>query len=605
MTNMKKLLMFAAAGLLAPATNAFAEVGTAEVTMAIPAPTNDTAPVSGTPARLRRTDEEQPGNEMAHLAMFAGGKNGLFVSMNTELNGVAAKHRMQLAVVPFSLVQTPTGSVKAQVDLTKARFATDNIGNEYRNANHPSVTPIMDGKLMAVRYNYQPNNTNNTEAYLQIFDATGKTVLPQKKIMAKTNDDCGMQSDTRNMVVFQRTATTARLIETEGCNGNGRDDGWLNAVDITCAADMSSCTAQKAFDLSVVPREERSHAAVVRGTDENTVYMAYTEGNTQPQRDGTWVAAINVGQGQNGENAQSRLLWKKQIDGRKTIEGITTYSMRAKLIPIEKIDAATGKVVPSDQFIFEAGDLRGNNNTNNGKGGTYYRQNVAVIEATPTGMKYIQPLKDISADLPGLEGTHQVMQFAMFGTTNAMTPGLMMVTGSHTGGGNAGKARAVTYDATTGKFADAGMYAIAPYDRHLYPNYLGNNPGNQGRNYGDMQMIANPYVGMNGNTDAQLMLFSSTGKDPSQMMDPKIKLAAYISVLPIVSTPKVTTPPSGSGSGSNPPPTGGQNPDPTTPDDQGTDEAGTALGGCSATTGSGGALSLLLIGLAAFIRRRR
>jgi hypothetical protein len=51
-----------------------------------------------------------------------------------------------------------------KVDLTKARFATDNIGNEYRNANHPSVTPIMDGKLMAVRYNYQPNNTNNTEA---------------------------------------------------------------------------------------------------------------------------------------------------------------------------------------------------------------------------------------------------------------------------------------------------------------------------------------------------------------------------------------------------------------------------------------------------------
>ncbi|MBL9016051.1 MAG: hypothetical protein JNL83_17820 [Myxococcales bacterium] len=601
---MKKLLMFAAAGLLAvPATHAQAEVGTAEVSTMVAAPVNDLAPVSGTPARLRRTDEEQPGNEMAKFAMFADNKKGLFVSMATELNGQPATHRMQLAVVPFSLVQTTTGKVTAQPDMTKARFATNNIGNEYRNANHPTAMPIMDGKLVAVHYNYQPNNTNNTETYLQIFNDQGQTVMPQKRIMAKNNDDCGMASDSNNTVVFQRSATTARYVLSMGCNGNGRDDGWLNAVDITCQADMSSCTAQKAFDLSVVPREERSHAAVIRGTDENTVFMAYTEGNTQPQRDGTWLAAINIGPGQNGEGAQSRLLWKKQIGGRSTIEGLTTYSMRATLMPLTKWDTATGKLVPTDQFMISVKDLRGNNN-NNGKGGTYYRNNIGVIEATAAGMKYIQPLKDISPDFPGLEATHMVLQSAWFGTTNAMTPGFMMVTGSHTGGGNAGKARAVTYDATTGKLADAGMYAIAPYDRHLYPNYLGNNPGNQGRNYGTMEFIANPYVGMNGNTDSHLMLFSSTGKDPSLMMDPKRKLTAYLTVLPVVTTPKVTTPPTQNPDPTNPNPPPTQNPDPTTPD-EGTDEAGTALGGCSATTGSGGALSLLLIGLAAFIRRRR
>src|SRR5690606_2119344 len=157
---------------------------------------------------------------------------------------------------------------------------------------------------------------------------------------------CSMASDSNDTVVFQRSATTALFVMTAGCNGNGRDDGWLNAVNITCQADMSSCTAQKAFDLSVVPREERSHAAIVRTTDENTVFMAYTEGNTQPQRDGTWLAAINVGPGQNGENAQSRLLWKKQIGGRTTTEGITTYAMRAKLAPLTKVDPATGKLVP-------------------------------------------------------------------------------------------------------------------------------------------------------------------------------------------------------------------------------------------------------------------
>src|SRR5688572_6340535 len=101
MTNMKKLLMFAVAGLLAP-TAANAEVGTAATIKVLAAPINDKAPVSGTPARLRRTNEEQPGNEMPALAMFGDGKSGLYFSMNTELNGVAAKHRMQLALVPFT-----------------------------------------------------------------------------------------------------------------------------------------------------------------------------------------------------------------------------------------------------------------------------------------------------------------------------------------------------------------------------------------------------------------------------------------------------------------------------------------------------------------------
>ena len=55
MTNMKKLLMLAAAGVI-PSTLAHdATAGTPTQTMVIPSPVNDTAPVSGTPARLRRT----------------------------------------------------------------------------------------------------------------------------------------------------------------------------------------------------------------------------------------------------------------------------------------------------------------------------------------------------------------------------------------------------------------------------------------------------------------------------------------------------------------------------------------------------------------------
>src|SRR5258705_425554 len=110
MTN-QKLLMFAVAGMLAPVANAAADssLRAPVTTMVIPHPVVDKAPVTGTPARLRRTNEEQPGNEMATYAMFADGKSGLYFAMTTELPGVnpadpvrGANHRIQLSLVPFS-----------------------------------------------------------------------------------------------------------------------------------------------------------------------------------------------------------------------------------------------------------------------------------------------------------------------------------------------------------------------------------------------------------------------------------------------------------------------------------------------------------------------
>ncbi|MBL0213304.1 MAG: hypothetical protein IPQ07_05435 [Myxococcales bacterium] len=595
---MKKLLMFATAGLLAPAA-ANAEVGTAKVVVMQESPVTDKAPVSGTPARLRRTDSEQAGAEMAHIGMFADGKTGLYVVMSTELKGVAATHRVQCAVTPFALTQGTDGSVTAAPDMALARYVTNNDGDEYRNCHHPSMTPIADGELMLLRYNYQPQGANNTKVYAQVINKRGETVAQQTEIMAKNNDNCSMQQDSNNGLAVKLSATKTRFVETEGCNGNGADDGWLNIVDVDCPT-AAACTIRKVADLSVVPREERSRAGVSIGKDPNTAIMTWTEGNNQPQRDGTWMAAIDIGTaGQNGANAQSRLLWKKQIDGRKTVEGITTYSMRAKQARIQELDAS-GKLVNTDMIIWQSGDLRGNNNTNNGKGGTYYGNQMAVIEATATGMKYITPMHDVAADLVGLDGTHLGMQFAMFGTTDALKPGLVMVSGSQTGGGSQAQLRAVTWDKTTGVFADAGSFGGAPYDRHLYSNYLGNNPGNQGRNFSDVHLLANPYVGMNGSKDAYLMLISSTGKSPADMTDPAKKLTAYLSVIPVASTP-IVVPPTGGGSGS-----GSGTPDPTNPDgNTGGTDSGTSLGGCSATTGTSGALTFLLIGLAAFIRRRR
>jgi MYXO-CTERM domain-containing protein len=390
-----------------------------------------------------------------------------------------------------------------------------------------------------------------------------------------------------------------------GANGNGRDDGWAGIVDLDCSAG-ATCTLAKVADISLCPREERSRGACsVSDSDPNTAICTWTEGNTQPQRDGVWMSAINIGDGQNGANAQDRILWKKQIAGRTDENGMRTYAMRMSQSRIQKVDAITGKLVNTDEIIIRWGGLQGNNNTN-GKGGTYYKNMMGVVNATAAGMTYVVQPVDIAEKVIGLDGTHLGQTYGMFGTTDNLMPGITFLGGSHTGGGTSAQARIVTYDAVNKAFVDAAMVAVAPHDRHLYPNYLGNNPGNQGRNHSFSTMIPNPYVGMNGNKDAYLQVFATSGKNAQTMMDPRRKLSAFLSVLPIAQTPAQSQPPgSGGGSGSgggdgsgNGDGTGGGNGDDSNPSDA-------ALGGCSTGSSTGGLFGLLLVGLAAFIRRRR
>jgi len=190
--NNRKLTvaMFAVTGLL-PAAAANAEVRAPQVTKVIASSPTDFAPITQpngtTPGRLRRTDEEQPGNEMAHLAMFGDGIHGLFFSMNVDLVDPAnptishlANDRIQLALVPFALVKNTDGTITAKPDFTGlgnntdltggARFVTDNQGNEYRNANHPVAYQISGGNAICAEYNYQPNNGNNTQRYIVLFN---------------------------------------------------------------------------------------------------------------------------------------------------------------------------------------------------------------------------------------------------------------------------------------------------------------------------------------------------------------------------------------------------------------------------------------------------
>ena len=162
--------MFAAAAGLSPC------VAQADVVAAgdhgVASSPSDLAPITAahgpTPARLRRTDEEQPGTEMAHVAMFGGWQPRPVLLDGTDLVDPAAptvchraNDRIQLALVPFSLDAEPGRLGRREGDFTGsartrptggARFATNNNGNEYRNANHPvGVRPSSTATLICAR----------------------------------------------------------------------------------------------------------------------------------------------------------------------------------------------------------------------------------------------------------------------------------------------------------------------------------------------------------------------------------------------------------------------------------------------------------------------
>ena len=647
--------MFAVTGLSLPAV-AQADVRDPQVTKILASSPTDFAPITDAnngAARLRRTDEEQPGNEMAHVAFFADGIHGLYFDMNTDIvdpsctAGTAcsnrANDRIQLAMIPFHLAQDPTTKAVSAVpdfgtigQVGGARFVTNNQGNEYRNANHPIAYSIAGGTAICAEYNYQRNNGNNTERYLECFNQSGATILPQTRIYAKNNDDCSMNQDKNSTWVAQTSGNVTRLVAWRGCNGNGQDDGWAQTFTLTVdnATNPTSATFKQLADVSLCPREERSHGYCTTGTDPSFAVCSWTEGNTQPQRDGVWLAAIDI-TGQT--TGQQSILWKQQIDGRKQLpDGNHTYAMRAMHDRI-KLPDASGVLQNTDLIVWRSADVRGNNNGNN-KGGTYFGNNLAVLKVTKTGVTPVIPLQDISINNPqsqvklAVDGTHLGMVYGVFGTVDHPVPGVAFVAGSHTGGGYSANMAIVGLDTVNTALTNLGSKAVAPYDRHLYSNYLGNNPGNQGRNYLGTELIENPFAKDSTGApipgaDRYLMVISSTAKPADEIPSTTCptcaqkKLAAYLTVVPVAQNPMGagtgggsgsgmgsgsgtgggtgggTGMGSGSGSGSS-----GSATDPTT-DPQ--SDPGTTLGGCNAAGGTGGAVTFLLIGLAAFIRRRK
>jgi MYXO-CTERM domain-containing protein len=576
--------------------------------------------------RLRKTRYEES-QEMATAKLLDGTK-GLFVQMQSgSINGVQPTHRQALACTPFALQKNADGTVGATVT-GAAKFITSNTGQDYRNANHDEIYPINGGANMLVTFNYRPQGTNQTNRYAIVVDsacnlvpvqnAAGQT-QKQVVIMQKQNDDCDMhQSSSAGEVVSDANGST-HIVYWAGCNGNGQDDGWVNDIQVTSLNGGTAFKIAKNFDVDVEPQEERSRGTCTIGTDPNTAICSWTAGNNQPQREGTWVGAIDITpSGPKGENANSRLLWKKRIQNQTVFEGVRTYSVRANSGRV--LDATGAK---TDQIIVQTSLLRGNN-TNDRKGGRYLAMFMGVATATKTGLTWDIPLTDVTNQMLGIDATHLSESFGLVQDGAKMLPAMTFLQGSQNGGSAMADLKILAVDTAAKKFVDYGAQkAGGVYDRHLYSNYLGGNPGNQGRNFAGAQMVKNPFA--TAASDPQfLMLHALTGKDPADVMKPEIKGSSFLSIMPMVQPQAAPPPPpagmpntgatgvNASGGGQNAQPQAGDPTpanmvpsDPGTPGTPGSFSSGCSMATAGSTSASGLFFLLVGIGLVTLARRRR
>ncbi len=610
----KTLFAVALVSTGALSSTALAEVQPASpsVTKIFAASMNDPARVTGTgaDAKLRKTDEEFT-NEQMTFAIGEGGKGVAVQMMSSQaLNPFANPpavtlppgngQRMQGACAPIELAKSAAGPTEARaVAGTQPKFLTANNGNEYRNFNHPRVLTINGGKNFLVLYNAQLNS-NDTKRYAMVVDAQCNTIAvtggqngqaaptrtnPGAVVMAKNNDDCAMMQDAAGEQVVSSVGGQTKVVSWAGCNGNGSDDGWAFRFKVNCQLDAAgaatSCAVQKGNgdDVSVEPQEERTHGSCTTGTDKNTAICTWTAGNTQPQREGVWVGAVSIADGQ-----PMKVLWKKMIEGRKDLQlgtqNVRTYAMRAMHSRVLNADGT-----PSDVILFRSGDVRGNNQ-NNQKGGTYLTTQVSLLKVSATEKATpVQAPTNFASQLLGTDGTHLTMCGGLLGSEKA--PGFALMSGTMTAKGN-GRVRFLTTDGAKLEVQKQSLTIGANYDIHLYSNYLGNNPGNQGRNFGDCQIMADPF-----NPGQNILVAAVTGKDQADTLS-SIKPSGFLSVLTVASPAAPVAGGSGgagqSGSGEG---AGGST------------DGDSSVAGCSSGSGSTGLASLLLVGLVALFRRRR
>ena len=488
-----------------------------------------------------------------------------------------------------------------------------------RNAHKFALSPINKGNAVLALYGFNPNGdaaadngTNNTAVYGMVLGPNCEQLSKQTLLVANTNDNLGGLSD--HDLIHIPDATNPNVEDVVfGLigNGNGDDNGWYANVSATYTGGSGTAayTLKQNFKQTVVQNEERSRMTLVPHPTDPTLALAiYAEGNSQPPNNGVRLSLVHIdknftAQGIDENSASSaRVVWRQYLMQR---QGNIYYASPS----ITSVNDATGK--PTGKYVatYTMVDTTNRSGRQKGRTGIY----TVPIQISDTGFTMLDQPK---TGLFGLaDGAHPGM---VEGTYNGKSVAFMFQ-GSITDGGSAAL-KIIGMDDSGTKLNPVKALNWADTTSGGYTSqWYGENPNTpQGRTYPPHGIILdNPGYGVTGGYQSSVSKFlmvahshhidhtgectstSATPADPTKGTNNGTcggKNATSMVLIPVnadaTSDPNQgNDPTTGSGSGA-PVQTEG--------------DSSQTLGGCS-TTGTGGAGSLLLIGLAvaSTIRRRR
>jgi len=489
--------------------------------------------------------------------------------------------------------------VSYKLDATKGlvmnnmAYFTDNDSPDWQNAHRMAAAAVDGGKVAAVVYGYDPNGVN-TKTYGKVIGPNCELLSQQTQLFANNNDDLGGNDlAPGDGSIFADAGGKTRFCGALIGNGNGDDDGWAwcaTSQAVAGGTGTGSYTLTPNFKIVTENNEERTRAYVSKTSFDGMMLSCWAAGNNQPPNRGLRCGMINTAEGVANDQ---RLVWRQYVQQRQDDIYYTTPGLAT-------IRDATGK--QTDKFFLNYVMVNTANRNGRAKGKT---TNLTVpIQVSLTGL---QMLGEPQQNLFGIsDNAHPTLVEGVYGVDKR--PVAFMFTGSITDGGQATtKILGISADnklepirALNWAQASSGGYTSQWY---------GHNPNTpQGRTYPSKGIVVtNPgYKTGAFQPDVQAFMaivnvyhkdhLGDCTPDPNKGTNNGTcggKNALGVSLVPVAADPA-----------SNPNP----NPDPNdpTPTDPTNPNGSDSLGGCSAGAGgSAGMGTLLLIGLAISIRRRR
>lgn len=486
-----------------------------------------------------------------------------------------------------------------QVDATKGlvmtnmAYFTNNDSPDWQNMHKAHAQPVNNGAAALVQYGYDPDGTN-TKVYGMVLGPNCEIQSKQTLLFANTNDNLGGLFESYDNTYADANGVTRSCGGNIG-NGNGTDDVWAHCTQTTATgqAGAAAYTIAPQFKIVLDPEEERSRGTTQPTPFKDLMFACWASGNTQPTYD-IKCGLVNTAP---GVANNQRLLWRQTVAKRS---GNIRYSSPS-LVPV--LDAA-GK--PTDTYIASYVKVDISNRNGRSKGRTAIQ--TVPLKITQQGLTLVD--KPTEGMFGIADGAHPGMTTARYGADGRSVA--VLFAGQITDGGTStAKVIGVTPD---GKLEPIRALNWANASSGGYTSqWYGHNPNTpQGRSYPVTSLtIDNPGYGQAGAFQPDVKSFIAVAniyhKDHAGQCTPDPTKGtnngtcggknAFGMVL-IPSQANATNAPA--------------NPDDPTPTDptggNGTgssgSDPGTTLGGCS-TTGGAGAGTLMLLGLAAVLVRRR